>query len=67
MFNEFYSLSESSDAIEDRLDRPRLGGPLTSDVVPNSLYHPMTICDRFRLSSMIWATPMNTFLPSIRP
>lgn len=35
--NEFYSLSESSDAIEDRLDRPKLGGPLTSDVVPNSL------------------------------
>lgn len=63
----FYSLSESSDAIEERLDRPKLGGPLTSDVVPNNLYHPITIFDKFKSSSMIWATPMNTFFPSMRP
>lgn len=50
---EYYSLSESSEAIEERLERPKLGGPLTSDVVPNSLYHPMTILDRFRSSSII--------------
>lgn len=48
-----YSLSESSEAIEDRLDRPKLGGPLTSEVVPNSLYHPITIFDRFRSSNII--------------
>lgn len=64
---DYYSLSESSDAAEERLDRPKLGGPLTSDVVPNSLYQPMTILDKFKLSNIIWATPMNTFLPSIRP
>lgn len=50
---KFYSLSESSEAIEERLERPKLGGPLTSDVVPNSLYHPITMLDRFRSSSMI--------------
>lgn len=65
--NEFYSLSESSDAIEERLDSPKLGGPLTSDVVPNNLYHPMTIFDKFKSSNIIWATPINTFLPSILP
>lgn len=51
--NDFYSLSESSDAIEERLDNPKLGGPLTSDVVPNNLYHPMTIFDKFRSSNII--------------
>lgn len=50
---KFYSLSESSEAIEERLERPKLGGPLTSDVVPNSLYQPITILDRFRSSSII--------------
>lgn len=63
----FYSFSESNDAIEERLDNPKLGGPLTNDVVPNNLYHPITIFDRFKLSNMIWATPMNTFFPSMRP
>lgn len=43
-----------------------LGGRLTSEEVPKSLYQPMTMLDRSRSSSMIWATPMNTFLPSIR-
>lgn len=51
--NEFYSLSESSDAIEERLDSPKLGGPLTSDVVPNNLYQPMTIFDKFKSSNII--------------
>lgn len=50
---KYYSLSESSEAIEERLERPKLGGPLTSDVVPNSLYHPITMLERFRSSSMI--------------
>lgn len=64
--NGFYSFSESSDEIEERLDRPKLGGPLTSEVVPNSLYHPITIFDRFRSSNIIWAMPINNFL-SKRP
>jgi len=56
---------------ESRLwSEPFLGGPfggkLTSDDVPKSLYQPMTMLDRSRSSNMIWATPMNTFLPSIR-
>lgn len=62
-----YSFSESSDEMEDRLDKPILGGPLTIDVVLYNLYQPITISDKFKLSNMIWATPMNTFLPSIRP
>lgn len=49
----FYSLSESSEAIEERLDRPKIGGPLTSDVVPNSLYHPIVIFVKFKSSSII--------------
>jgi hypothetical protein len=62
-----YNLRESKLAIELRRDRPSEGGPLTRDVVPNSLYHPMTMLLKLRSSSIIWATPMNTFLPSIRP
>lgn len=62
-----YNLMESRLARELRRERPSEGGPLTKDVVPNNLYQPITILDRLRSSSMIWATPMNTFLPSIRP
>lgn len=62
-----YSFSESSDEMEDRLDKPTFCGPLTIDVVENNRYQPITIFDKFKLSNMIWATPMNTFLPSIRP
>ncbi|GJQ81092.1 hypothetical protein Trydic_g14265 [Trypoxylus dichotomus] len=61
------SLRESRLAMEPRRDRPREGGPLTRDVVPNSLYQPITMLLRFRSSSIICATPMNTFLPSMRP
>lgn len=42
-------------------------GEFHKDVVPNSLYQPITIADRLRSSNMICATPMNTFFPSIRP
>lgn len=62
-----YSFKESRLAMELRRERPSEGGPLTRDVVPNSLYHPITMLLKFKSSSMIWATPMNTFLPSIRP
>lgn len=53
VFFGFYNLSESSDEMDERLDRPKLGGPLTSDVVPNSLYQPITMLDKFRSSNMI--------------
>nr|CAD7194752.1 unnamed protein product [Timema douglasi] len=61
------AVRESRLATELRRDRPSEGGPLTNEVVPNNLYQPITILDRFRSSSMIWATPMNTFFPSMRP
>nr|CAD7439314.1 unnamed protein product [Timema bartmani] len=62
-----FELRESRLATELRRDRPSEGGPLTNEVVPNNLYQPITMLDRFRSSSMIWATPMNTFFPSMRP
>ena len=43
------------------------GGKLTNEAVPNSLYQPITMLDKSRSSSRIWATPMNTFRPSMRP
>ena len=46
------------------LSLPPPGGTLTNEEVPNSLYQPITMLERSRSSSMIWATPMNTFLPS---
>ena len=43
------------------------GGRLTSETVPNSLYQPITMLDKSRSSSKIWATPMKTLRPSMRP
>lgn len=58
---------ESKLWMEVRRERASDGGPLTSDVVPKSLYHPITILAKFKSSSIICATPINTFLPSMRP
>lgn len=63
-----YSFRESRLAMEPRRVSPiDVVGPLTRDVVPNNLYQPMTMLLRLRWSNMIWATPMKTFFPSMRP
>ena len=46
------------------LSFPPPGGTLTNDEVPKSLYQPITMFDKSRSSSIIWATPINTFFPS---
>ena len=57
----------SAGLVSLKLSFPPPGGTLTREEVPKSLYQPITMCDKSRLSKSICATPMNTLVPSTLP